>query len=98
MTVKQQMPPDLEKHTKTIYRRTSGRYETDRVMMQIRFDIRLPTGWAQVNGLRGETSTTDKMRQRVQYDLDYLKNWSFWLDLKIIASTVLIIFNDRNAY
>ena len=56
------------------------------------------TGWAQVNGLRGETSTIDKMRQRVQYDLDYLKNWPFWLDLKIIARTVLIIFNDRNAY
>ena len=56
------------------------------------------TGWAQVNGLRGETSTIDKMHQRVQYDLDYLKNWSFWLDLKIIARTVLIIFNDRNAY
>ena len=56
------------------------------------------TGWAQVNGLRGETPTIDKMRQRVQYDLDYLKNWSFWLDLKIIARTVLIIFNDRNAY
>jgi putative colanic acid biosynthesis UDP-glucose lipid carrier transferase len=56
------------------------------------------TGWAQVNGLRGETSTIDKMHQRVQYDLDYLKNWSFWLDLKIIARTALIIFNDRNAY
>ncbi len=56
------------------------------------------TGWAQVNGLRGETSTVEKMHQRVQYDLDYLKNWSFWLDLKIIARTALIIFNDRNAY
>jgi putative colanic acid biosynthesis UDP-glucose lipid carrier transferase len=56
------------------------------------------TGWAQVNGLRGETSTIDKMHQRVQYDLDYLKNWSFWLDLKIIARTSLIVFNDRNAY
>jgi putative colanic acid biosynthesis UDP-glucose lipid carrier transferase len=56
------------------------------------------TGWAQVNGLRGETSTIDKMRQRVQYDLDYLKNWSFWLDLKIIARTALIIFNDKRAY
>ena len=56
------------------------------------------TGWAQVNGLRGETSTIDKMHQRVQYDLDYLKNWSFLLDLKIIARTALIVFNDRNAY
>jgi putative colanic acid biosynthesis UDP-glucose lipid carrier transferase len=56
------------------------------------------TGWAQVNGLRGETSTVDKMHQRVQYDLDYLKNWSLWLDLKIIARTALTVVNDRNAY
>jgi putative colanic acid biosysnthesis UDP-glucose lipid carrier transferase len=56
------------------------------------------TGWAQVNGLRGETSTVDLMKQRVQYDLDYLKNWSLWLDLKIIAKTALIVVNDRNAY
>ncbi len=56
------------------------------------------TGWAQVNGLRGETPTVDKMHRRVQYDLDYLKNWSLWLDLKIIAKTALIVLNDRNAY
>jgi len=56
------------------------------------------TGWAQVNGLRGETSTVDKMQQRVQYDLDYLKNWSLWLDLKIIARTALTVLRDRNAY
>jgi putative colanic acid biosynthesis UDP-glucose lipid carrier transferase len=56
------------------------------------------TGWAQVNGLRGETSTVDKMHRRVQYDLDYLKNWSLWLDLKIIARTALTVVFDRNAY
>jgi putative colanic acid biosysnthesis UDP-glucose lipid carrier transferase len=56
------------------------------------------TGWAQVNGLRGETSTIDKMQRRVQYDLDYLKNWSLWLDLKILARTALIVACDRNAY
>jgi putative colanic acid biosysnthesis UDP-glucose lipid carrier transferase len=56
------------------------------------------TGWAQVNGLRGETSTVEKMQQRVQYDLDYLKNWSLGLDLKIIARTSLIVLRDRNAY
>jgi putative colanic acid biosynthesis UDP-glucose lipid carrier transferase len=56
------------------------------------------TGWAQVNGLRGETSTIDKMHQRVQYDLDYLKNWSLWLDVKIIARTALTFFKDGNAY
>jgi putative colanic acid biosynthesis UDP-glucose lipid carrier transferase len=56
------------------------------------------TGWAQVNGLRGETPTVDKMHRRVQYDLDYLKNWSLWLDLKILARTALAVLNDRNAY
>jgi putative colanic acid biosynthesis UDP-glucose lipid carrier transferase len=56
------------------------------------------TGWAQVNGLRGETSTLDKMHQRVQYDIDYLKNWSLWLDLKIIVKTALTVLIDRHAY
>ncbi len=56
------------------------------------------TGWAQVNGLRGETSTINKMHHRVQYDLDYLKNWSLWLDLKILVRTALTVVNDRNAY
>jgi putative colanic acid biosynthesis UDP-glucose lipid carrier transferase len=56
------------------------------------------TGWAQVNGLRGETSTVDQMHRRVLYDLDYLKNWSLWLDLKIIAKTALTVVHDRNAY
>jgi putative colanic acid biosynthesis UDP-glucose lipid carrier transferase len=56
------------------------------------------TGWAQVNGLRGETSTVDKMRRRVQYDIDYLKNWSLALDLKIVARTALTVLADSNAY
>ena len=56
------------------------------------------TGWAQVNGLRGETSTIDKMQKRVQYDLEYLKNWSLWLDLKILARTALTVAYGRNAY
>jgi Undecaprenyl-phosphate glucose phosphotransferase len=56
------------------------------------------TGWAQVNGLRGETSTIEKMRRRVEYDLDYLKNWSLWLDFKIIARTALTVLRDDNAY
>lgn len=56
------------------------------------------TGWAQVNGLRGETSSVDKMNLRVQYDLDYLKNWSLLLDLRILARTALIVLRDRNAY
>jgi putative colanic acid biosysnthesis UDP-glucose lipid carrier transferase len=56
------------------------------------------TGWAQVNGLRGETRTVDKMQRRVQYDLEYLKNWSLGLDLKIILKTALIVLKDKNAY
>jgi putative colanic acid biosynthesis UDP-glucose lipid carrier transferase len=49
------------------------------------------TGWAQVNGLRGETETVDKMRARVAYDLDYLRNWSLGLDLKIIFKTIFVV-------
>jgi len=56
------------------------------------------TGWAQVNGLRGETSTVDKMERRVQYDLAYLKSWSLALDLRIILLTVLRVFRDDQAY
>jgi putative colanic acid biosynthesis UDP-glucose lipid carrier transferase len=56
------------------------------------------TGWAQVNGLRGETRTVDKMQRRVQYDLEYLENWSLALDLKIIIRTALLVLRDQNAY
>ncbi|WP_295640366.1 undecaprenyl-phosphate glucose phosphotransferase [uncultured Methylibium sp.] len=56
------------------------------------------TGWAQVNGLRGETDTIDKMRARVEYDLEYLRNWSLGLDLQIIVRTVRLVFFDRHAY
>ncbi|MEO8154190.1 MAG: undecaprenyl-phosphate glucose phosphotransferase [Rhizobacter sp.] len=56
------------------------------------------TGWAQVNGYRGETDTVDKMAARVHYDLEYLRNWSLALDLKIIARTVHVLLFDRNAY
>ncbi|MBL1376551.1 undecaprenyl-phosphate glucose phosphotransferase [Zobellella iuensis] len=56
------------------------------------------TGWAQVNGLRGETDTLDKMEKRVDHDLWYIDNWSVWLDLKIILLTVFKGFIDKNAY
>ena len=56
------------------------------------------TGWAQVNGLRGETDTLDKMARRVEYDLHYMQHWSLSLDLKIITMTVLKGFLGKNAY
>jgi putative colanic acid biosynthesis UDP-glucose lipid carrier transferase len=56
------------------------------------------TGWAQVNGLRGETDTVDKMKARVDYDLVYLERWSVWLDLRIVAMTIFKGFRNANAY
>ena len=56
------------------------------------------TGWAQINGYRGETSTLDKMEKRIEYDLYYIQNWSLLLDLKIIMLTVFKGFVDKNAY
>ncbi|MEO7496042.1 MAG: exopolysaccharide biosynthesis polyprenyl glycosylphosphotransferase, partial [Massilia sp.] len=56
------------------------------------------TGWAQVNGLRGETATLDKMQARIQFDLDYLRNWSVWLDLWIILKTVKVVLARENAH
>jgi putative colanic acid biosynthesis UDP-glucose lipid carrier transferase len=56
------------------------------------------TGWAQVNGLRGETDTLDKMKARVDCDLDYLRHWSLGLDLYIILKTVTVVFKDQYAY
>ncbi|MEZ4739052.1 MAG: exopolysaccharide biosynthesis polyprenyl glycosylphosphotransferase [Flavobacteriales bacterium] len=57
------------------------------------------TGWAQVNGFRGETRTPELMERRVELDVWYLENWSFWLDLRIVVKTVTNMFGkDPNAY
>lgn len=56
------------------------------------------TGWAQVNGLRGETETLDKMAARIEYDLDYLRSWSLWLDIWIILRTVYVVLKRDNAH
>jgi putative colanic acid biosynthesis UDP-glucose lipid carrier transferase len=56
------------------------------------------TGWAQVNGCRGETDVIEKMEARVAYDIEYLRNWSLLMDLRIIARTVKLTVFDKNAY
>ena len=55
------------------------------------------TGWAQVNGLRGETDTVDKMRRRIQHDLIYISHWSVSFDVRIIIRTAMLVFRDANA-
>lgn len=54
------------------------------------------TGWAQINGFRGETDTIDKMKSRIEYDLHYIENWSLWFDLKIIFLTIFKGFINKN--
>jgi putative colanic acid biosysnthesis UDP-glucose lipid carrier transferase len=56
------------------------------------------TGWAQINGYRGETKTLDKMQSRIDYDLDYLRNWSVRLDLYIIFKTIGLVIKDQKAF
>ncbi|OLQ86417.1 undecaprenyl-phosphate glucose phosphotransferase [Vibrio panuliri] len=56
------------------------------------------TGWAQINGYRGETDTVDKMEKRVEYDLNYIRQWSLWLDIKIIFLTIFKGFVGKTAY
>jgi len=56
------------------------------------------TGWAQINGYRGETDTIDKMEGRVIYDIAYLKSWSLWLDMTIILKTMKLVLKDTHAY
>jgi undecaprenyl-phosphate galactose phosphotransferase/putative colanic acid biosynthesis UDP-glucose lipid carrier transferase len=56
------------------------------------------TGWAQVNGFRGETATVDLMERRVEFDLWYVNNWSLWLDIRIVWRTLLLGFWQPSAY
>jgi putative colanic acid biosysnthesis UDP-glucose lipid carrier transferase len=56
------------------------------------------TGLAQVNGLRGETQTVEKMKARIDYDLAYLRNWSLLLDVQIILKTIVVVLQKHNAY
>jgi undecaprenyl-phosphate galactose phosphotransferase/putative colanic acid biosynthesis UDP-glucose lipid carrier transferase len=56
------------------------------------------TGWAQVNGYRGETPTVESMARRVELDLWYVDNWSIWHDCLIVLRTVSEVIKSRNAY
>ena len=56
------------------------------------------TGWAQINGWRGEIDHDDKIRFRTEFDLYYIENWSLWLDLKILFMTPFRLLNTENAY
>jgi putative colanic acid biosynthesis UDP-glucose lipid carrier transferase len=56
------------------------------------------TGWAQINGWRGQTDSLGKMKARVDHDLAYLRNWSLWLDIKILVRTVAVVLSKKNAY
>jgi putative colanic acid biosysnthesis UDP-glucose lipid carrier transferase len=75
-----------------LYRENIGRY---RLGHEVKPGL---TGWAQIHGLYGEHETQESLQQRVAYDLDYLQNWSFWLDLKIMAKTTLTMLKQQNAY
>jgi len=56
------------------------------------------TGWAQVNGFRGETPRLRDMKKRVQYDMDYIRRWSLWLDMKIMVLTLVKVLGQKQAY
>ena len=56
------------------------------------------TGWAQVNGSRGQTAEIEDMRERIRYDLEYIRNWSIFLDIKIILMTFKTVLNTKDTY
>ncbi len=57
------------------------------------------SGWAQVNGFRGEIKQEEQLRKRIEYDIWYLENWSLWLDIRIILLTLYVTFKgDKNAF
>jgi putative colanic acid biosysnthesis UDP-glucose lipid carrier transferase len=56
------------------------------------------TGWAQIHGFRGETDTLDKMANRIDFDLEYLRNWTPLLDVYIVFKTVYVVVLGKNAY
>lgn len=82
-------------HARSHDSRYSGLIENYEIRQHVKPGI---TGWAQVNGLRGETSDLDLMRRRVEYDIWYAKNASIVLDLAIILRTIVEVFRQKNVY
>jgi putative colanic acid biosynthesis UDP-glucose lipid carrier transferase len=56
------------------------------------------TGLAQVNGWRGETDSPEKMIKRIECDHRYIREWSMWLDIKILFKTIFVVLSGKNAY
>jgi putative colanic acid biosysnthesis UDP-glucose lipid carrier transferase len=83
--------PHAIDHNEEYARKIRGYFARHRVKPGI-------TGWAQVNGLRGQTETDEKMERRVQYDISYVENWSLLFDLRILAMTGVALLSGRNAY
>lgn len=83
--------PHATQHNTAYRTRIDGYFARHRVKPGI-------TGWAQVNGWRGETDTDEKMRQRVLHDMYYIANWSPWLDIRVVILTVLNGLTNPNAY
>jgi len=83
--------PHAVEHNKEYSKIICGYYARHRVKPGL-------TGWAQVNGLRGETDTPEKMKARVEHDVYYIENWSLLLDAKILIMTIPAVLCKRNAY
>ena len=83
--------PHAVDHNETYSQEIRGYFARHRVKPGI-------TGWAQVNGLRGETKTVDRMEARVKLDVYYVENWSLLFDLRILLMTAFIVLTGRNAY
>lgn len=78
-------------HNKLFYEVVDGYFARHRVKPGV-------TGWAQINGWRGEIDHDDKIKMRTEYDLNYIENWSLWFDLKILFLTPVRLLNTENAY
>ena len=92
------MDPVQQRWDQAIQRLRNHMFERDIALYARRHNMRPGiSGWAQVNGYRGETSTADKMRGRIEHDLQYIDRWSISLDLKIMFLTVFSGRAYRNA-